>query len=567
MAELRTRRMAVVAQDPGVQPTGEILTTDVSVPWEDLQPGPIGHRVCVVDYDASTKTMYKPTVVGEEADRAPRRDKTLLTDPGFHARNVYALVMRTLARFEYALGRRVGWGFRAHQLKVIPHAFEEMNAFYSRSAEALVFGYYRTDEGLAFTCLSHDIVVHETTHALLDGLRDRFMAPSSPDQAAFHEGFGDIVALLSVFSLEDVIETVLAKRTVDSKAKGLIAKDDVSMESLMNSVLLGLAEEMESATGSARAGALRRSVTIKPDKRILDRLEYKEAHQRGEILVAAMMRAFVGAWTERLRSLGTIDGDYLDLGRVAEEGTAIADVLLTTAIRAIDYMPPIHIEFGDYLSAMLTADHAVRADDKRYGLRPALIKWFGSYGIEPASGTGEGTWIEPEEPLEYHGIRFQGLQSDPIEMFGLLWANRKRLHLDPSAYTRVASLRPCIRTSPDDGLPLRETVAECIQYVELVASDLGRFGLSKPAGMPDHEKVTLEGGSTMVFDEYGRLKYDIHNRLPRKSEGDGLAEAQARLQYLWDHGIVAGRAARVQLATLHRRRAGLDERSDRDEAW
>ncbi|HET6999233.1 MAG TPA: hypothetical protein VFI03_11650 [Solirubrobacterales bacterium] len=338
MAELRTRKMPVVAQDPGVRLDDDrILTTTVSVPWEDLQPGPIGHRVCVIDYDSSTGKMYSPAVVdGSE----PASDEALLGDPGFHAANVYALVMRTLARFEYALGRRVAWGFKAHQLKVVPHAFEEMNAFYSREAESLVFGYYPAEKGMAFTCLSHDIVVHETSHALLDGLRERFMSPSSPDQAAFHEGFGDIVALLSVFSLKQVLQTLLAQSTpAGLRRKGLVAKKEVSRERLMKSVLLGLAEEMGPATGSA-TGALRRSVEIPPDVNILKRPEYEEAHNRGEILVAAMMQTFVDAWTRRLGSLGTIGGKYLDLERVGEEGAAIADVLLTMAIRAIDLHAP-----------------------------------------------------------------------------------------------------------------------------------------------------------------------------------------------------------------------------------
>ncbi len=569
MADLRTRRIPVIAQDPQVRREDRILTSTIPVPWEDLQPGPIGHRVCVIDYDASTGKMYKPTVVDDEAPFEPKSNEELLDDPGFHARNAYALVMRTLARFEYALGRRVSWGFDAHQLKVVPHAFEEMNAFYSREAESLVFGYYQAKEGVAFTCLSHDIVVHETSHALLDGLRTRFMAPSSPDQAAFHEGFGDIVALLSVFSLPGVLLTLLEQKPADGGSReGLVAKDSVSMESLMDSVLLGLAEEMGSASESARAGALRRSVTIEPDVGILDRLEYREAHNRGEILVAAMMRTFVAAWTERLKSLGTIEDDYVDLGRVAEDGAAIAELLLTMSIRAIDYTPPIHIGFGDYLSALVTADSEIRPDDTRHRLRTRLLEWFGRYGIEPASGTEDGTWLPPDRPIEHHGVHFQNLQTDPVEMFSLLWANRKALRLDPSAFTRVTSVRPSVRISPNDGMPLRETVAECIQYVKLQARDLKRIGLTPPVGMPPEKEVPLEGGSTLILDEYGRLKYDIHNRLPRKSEGEGLAEAQERLQYLWDHGAFdAGRSLNARLATLHRRRAWLDGRDDRSEVW
>ena len=206
--------MPVLAQDPGIGGAdGQILTASVAVPWEELDDGPIGHRVQVVDYDATTRTMYEPRAGRPRRRAQPGRQRG---DPGRSRRstrgNVYALVMRTLARFEFALGRRVPWGFRGHQLKVVPHAFEEANAFYSREAEALLFGYFRERRRPSFICLSHDIVVHETTHALLDGLRSRFMAPSSADQAAFHEAFADIVALLSVFSLGEVARAARQRR-------------------------------------------------------------------------------------------------------------------------------------------------------------------------------------------------------------------------------------------------------------------------------------------------------------------------------------------------------------------
>lgn len=571
MAELRTREMEVIAQDPGVKRDGRILTTPVKVRWEDLEPGPMGHRVYVVDYDSSTQTMYKPAVVGENGG-TPSKDEELLGDPSFHARNVYALVMRTLARFEYALGRRVEWGFKSHQLKVVPHAFEEMNAFYSKEDESLVFGYYQTEHGVHFTCLSHDVVVHETSHALLDGLRKRFLAPSSPDQAAFHEGFGDIIALLSVFSLNQVLLTLLAGGMEgdggSAAAKGLIHEDGATSDALMDSVLLGLADQMGADAGTPRAGALRRSVRIEPDPSILERPEYQEAHARGEILVAAMMRTFVDVWTRRLTSLGRIEGKYFDLGRVAEEGAMIAEALLAMAIRAIDYTPPIHIDFGDYLSALLTADEEIRADDSRYGLRTSLTEWFGRYGITPGAETEDGRWTAPEKPLLHDGVRFASLQSEPIEMFSLLWANRRQLRLDPGAYTQVTSLRPCVRISPDDGLPLRETVAECTQYVKVPASELGRFGLKPPAGMKPEQEVVLEGGSTFVLDEYGRLKFEIYNPLPSKDSSSGNARAQARLQYLWDSGAMSpGASLDARLSNLHRQRLGLDDAVLHSEVW
>lgn len=550
--------VTILAQDPSVRRRdGQVLTARVPVPSEELEPGPVGHRVQVVDYDATTQTLYRPAGV-----RVQDFSALDLDDPGAHARNAYAIVMRTLHRFERALGRRVTWGFDAHQLKVVPHAFEEANAFYSRDAEALLFGYYRSRRGPVFTGLSHDIVVHETTHALLDGLRRRFMAPSSPDQAAFHEAFADVVALLSVFSLGDVLAFLIDR---DRGARGgLVPKDSVTASRLAEGWLLGLADEMRPERDVARVDALRRSVTLAPAADILRRSEFLAPHRRGEVLVAAVMRTLLTVWERRLASLGTVRGRFLDAGRVADEGAAIADVLLTMAIRALDYTPPVHVEFGDYLSALVTADAEIRRDDA-LGLRRALLDRFAEYGIRPASGRPDGLWRRPQQELVNDGVRFGSLQSDEIEMFRLVWRNRDRLRLAATAHTHVASVRPCVRMSPEDGLPLRETVAECLQRVSITAAELADYDLEKPEGMPDETAIALEGGSTLVLDEYGRLKYEIYQRLPGTSDSTG--NAQRRLEYLWRHGHYhPGGSALSDLSAVHRMRAGVTA-VRREEVW
>lgn len=565
MAGQLTRRMTILAQDSGIRlPNRRILTADVPIAFEDLADGPIGHRVQVVDYDASTRTLYRPAKAFPGDFPRPNGNAEILDDPAFHAYNVYALVMRALATFEQALGRRVSWCFGAHQLKVVPHAFEEANAFYSREAESLLFGYYPDPSGRrVFTCLSQDIVVHETSHALLDGLRSRFMAPSSPDQAAFHEAFADVIALLSVFSLEDVLGYLIDRGPRDGNVPaGLIEKSKVSASRLKKGVLLGLADEMGS-TGLARVNALRRSVLLDP--KAVTGPEFEEPHRRGEILVAAVMQAFVDAWTARLKSPGTAAGPYLSIDRVVEEGAAIAHALLTMAIRAVDYTPPIHIDFADYLSALLTADTEVRPSDGRFALRRRLLDSFASYGITPASKTAEGVWEAAARPLVNEGVRFGSLQTEPIEMFRLIWRNRDMLHIRPTAFTRIASVRPCLRTSSDDGLPLRETVAECLQYVRVPASELGDYGLTKPPAMPDGLLVTLEGGLTLVLDEYGRLKYEVYQRLPNPEHD--TTHAQQRLEYLWENGFLRAQpSVASRLATMHRLRAG-SEAARSLEAW
>ena len=169
--------------------------------------------------------------------------------PRFHAQNAYAIAMRTLAIFERALGRRVEWGFRGQQLLIAPHAFADANAFYSEDDQALMLGYFTGKSGaIVFTSLSHDIVAHETTHALLDGMRDAFTDASLPDQAGFHEGFADVVALLSVFSLRETTKACLmagAQGRITRRGHGQerIPRSMVTREKLADSLLLGLGKQ------------------------------------------------------------------------------------------------------------------------------------------------------------------------------------------------------------------------------------------------------------------------------------------------------------------------------------
>jgi len=177
-------------------------------------------------------------------------DDTLLADPAFHAQNVYAITARTLAAFEFALGRRIEWEYNSHQLYVVPHAFAEGNAYYSREDRGLFFGYLPGPDVTVFTSLSHDIVSHETTHAIVDGLRPRFLEPGLPDQPAFHEALGDIVAMLSVFSLRELVEESLGA----ANAEGRITSGAVTPQAIAAGVLLGLAEQFgEAVSGSAAA--------------------------------------------------------------------------------------------------------------------------------------------------------------------------------------------------------------------------------------------------------------------------------------------------------------------------
>jgi hypothetical protein len=554
---LRTRKLTIVAQDPSVKINGKILRTQVEIPAEELQPGPWGYRVHIVDYDSSTQTLYEPLKypsLKEGGDGDPFRkasDARLISDPNFHAQNAYAIVMRILARFEFALGRRVSWHFNSHQITVAPHAFADANAFYSERDQALIFGYFPGHKGTVYCALSHDIVAHETTHALLDGLRERYTDPSSPEQAAFHEGFADIVALLSVFSLTGIVETLIDLNAPRSNPTQ-IAKKLLTIEQLRKSMLLGLAKEMGQELPAIRGNVLRRSVKLVPSVNYIKQKEFEEPHRRGEILVAAVMNAFLSVWVKRLEALGQVARGALDRGRAVEEGAAVADYLLTMVIRALDYAPPVNLEFCDFLSAILTSDREINPNDSKYKFRETLRQSFVSYGIKPrAEGTpgNLGIWPSPEGQLSNERIHFESLQRDPDEVFRFIWDNRGPLKFYENAYSRVLSVRPCLRIGPD-GFALRETVAEYMQILELQAGELRKdkkLKITVPEEMPDNQEIRITGGGALIFDEYGKLKFHIENRL------DDSERQSQRLEYLWSYGYY--RASFRNFANFHRQRA------------
>jgi hypothetical protein len=550
-AEGAFRPWTVLAQDPSITTRGAALTTQVLAPNEHLEAGPRGHRVHVIDFDAGARVYYTPRKHGLLRDpyaNITDLDK-LVRDPHFHQQNVYAIAMSTLSEFERALGRSVCWGFDdpSHELKIAPHAFADANAYYSRRSESLAFGYFRPARNrLVYTCLSHEIIAHETTHAILDGLRNFFMRPSSPDQAAFHEGFADVVALLSVFKGRSLIEHSLAG-VVDRR--NLVPSAALTWDALADNVLMRLAKELGEDLAGVRGEPLRHSVKLKPSRNYLTSPEYVEAHKRGEVLVAIMMHAFLEVWVRRLDPIGRDRGIALNRSVVAEEGAVAARQLLRVAIRALDYLPPVDMDFSSYLSALLTADAQAYPDDTRYRYREALTRWFGRYGVDaPPSANPDGTWEGCEDlALRYDRTHLEQIQREPEVVFRFICENRAALAIERDAFTRVISVRPCVRVG-SDGVTLRETVAEYVQTIKLSASQLVSFKIKKPKGLSNGAWLTLYGGGSLIFDEYGRLKFHI---------GTGVrSERQnARLESLFQRGYFSrGEEPAANFAALHRRR-------------
>lgn len=536
-----TRKLTIIAQDPSIKNSdGKIIRTQVDIPYEELSPGPRGYRLNIIDYDSTQRVFYKPFLITGTEDLFENvPDSKLLTDPRFHAQNVYTIVMRLLARFEFAFGRRVAWGSNSHQLNISPHAFADANAFYSSDDSGLFFGYFASDKGkIIFTCLSHDIIAHETTHALLDGIRKAYTTPSYPDQDGFHEGFADSIAILSVFSLKDVVK-ILLNDGLDSEK--YIKKDKLTASSLKNNVLLKLAKEFGSEISGHSFEALRSAVLKKPSKVALKDPLYQEPHIRGEILSSAILNSFIEVWIKRLNSWLPEKDDKILINRVVEDASDAAEHLLTMCIRALDYCPVVDITFNEFLTSLLTVDMELLNDDGKYKYRDILREQFSRWGLESIntknakvdSSDELGIWerITSKFGLNYDCVHKESLETDRYETFKFLWENRKVLGMYEDAFTQIISLRKSLRVAPD-GFVLKETICEYTQTIEIEAKNLSQINkkILKPLGMDDNSLIKMHGGGVLIFDDFGQLKYHIATRI------DDPDRQNPRLEYLWKIG-------------------------------
>jgi hypothetical protein len=588
------RKLRVYAFDPQASTqidTAGINLATLSLPWEErwedpVTPGPVNEYLEVIDVDPSSDQFYAPVDLNHPHLLAQDGMTPTEGDPRFHQQMVFAVAMKTIKLFERALGRKIFWSpiwntqtnsyEQVPKLRLYPHALREANAYYSPAKKALLFGYFKaslTDPGVnlpggwVFTALSHDIIAHETTHAILDGLHRRYIESTNVDSLAFHEAFADIVALMMHFTMPEVVSSQLAAR------RGSLTE---------RSWLTGLARQFGEATGGY--AALREAIDDKdanglPDPTRLAQLT--EPHDRGAILVAAVFDAFATIYEQRsadlMRMAGDKDHEHLGpelIARLTREAVKAADHVLRLCIRALDYLPPVDVHFGEFLRAIVTADTDLVPDDPMH-YRLAVIQAFRRRGILPdkclSLAPDSLLWESPMDPLKagdllnfqipakhgtpemrlhltprYQrsvsfqqsednrkviwywltqseeknpkweqalGVFFSAKRSKP-RITGSLFASPSSASVVPAV--EVHSVRTCRRAGPD-GQDLRQLVIEITQrrrgYFDPEQQRI-HDEASLKSGKPEPWDFTFRGGATLIIDlRDGTLRYVIRKRI------------------------------------------------------
>jgi hypothetical protein len=559
-----TRPLKCYAFDPS---HGKFFGNEMTlqVKYEKLLPGPIGEHIAVIDYDGENKRFYKPVNLDAAHLLISSGISPTESDPRFHQQMVYAVASETIQNFEAALGRRIRWRRDErkpdangkipqgalpgdiYRLNLYPHAMVSANAAYSPSAKGILFGYFRAstiDPGrnlpgqTVFTCLSHDIIVHEVTHAILDGLRTYFSERTSPDVAAFHEGFADIVALFRHFShKEALLDTI-------QKTGGQLYQYHLEPDALVNgnpsfqaqkpqdNPLIGLAQQFGEARGTGKA--LRQALSDLPDpSKMKD--PTLEPHERGGILVAAIFDAYFTVYLRMTSDLfrlfraagGNTDSREISgpmANQLAKAASKTARILFKICVRAIDYCPAVDINFGDYLRALITADRDNHPADA-LGVRDALMQAFRLRGILPddAQYFSEDSLCWSPVPAnrfpDLDDLVFgdpNGLTKAEKDLNGKILRqyaqdNAENLGFTPGKYISVPSFHPAFRLTPDGSMRI-DMVVEMAQQAEIPYDskkrELGTFPMRSGSTLLITKPPLKDG----VYGP-GQLRYLIRKRL------------------------------------------------------
>ncbi|MGJ0223486.1 hypothetical protein ACQUZK_08810 [Streptococcus pyogenes] len=535
------RPLKIFTMDPSVSRLEGAVAT-LKVPFERLQPGPRGAVFEVGNFDGHQHNQRVDlddplVVINQGLDPTP-------SDPRFHQQMVYAVASSVYAVFRNALGRHVAWSFPARQgestprLLLQPHALEgTSNAYYDPTSGSIQFGYFRAAEkvagrnlprGWVFTCLSHDIIAHEVTHALLDGLRTHFTVPTNADVLAFHEALADLVAVFQHFSYRDVVRIQMAKCRANLQVPSLLTE---------------LAGQFARTTGGSLSGeALRSAVQHRVDeaagreRQPLVYGQHVEPHALGSVLVGAVFQAFATVFerkTRRFVQLATGGSGILPPGELsphlidilAEQAARLASHFLSICIRAVDYCPPVDLLFGEYLRAMITADHALVPDDP-WGYREAMVDAFRSHGIHPTDvgNLSEDAllWRAPEQAmpncpdLGFSALKFRG---DPLNAAGPEELDRQadalgRYITAPgrSRFFGIVTRAEAARLGLQVGLPTIQSVRATrrVGPVGQVVFDLvAEVTQARTVRTERGQEFAFLGGSTVVLDPSGNVRFIV----------------------------------------------------------
>jgi hypothetical protein len=481
------------------------------IEWEPgLADGPTSSRLAVVDYNADTGLLVAPAkwnrrkrrFVGPKGETLDGARRELFQ---FHQVNAWAVVQSVLDLFEgpLALGRPIPWGIDGNRLILVPHAGFGENAFYDRRSKSLQFYYYGAAGSPKYTCLSHDIIAHETGHAVLDGIRPYYFQFTSLETAAFHEFIADLAALIAA------LRNNYLRQVVGEQTGGELERD---------SFLSCLAEEFGAHLKGKADDRSRKLVggiaKLRDANNRLTMADIKDddsPHRLSQVLTGAVYDV-----------LKRIAKGYK--GTVKENLWHATERLIRMFLQPLDLCPPVDIRFSDYARAVARNFelHEPLDSERRQDYAGFIEDAFAKRGIcDPGCLHGHPL---PAEWDVFHDV--QAICGSRMGAYHFLDDNRKALRIPWNQDLQVADLYVTDKYGRARCRLPREVVLEYV-WREEFQLDEERFGMLRG------ETAELLCGGTLVLDERGNVL--SWQRKPGLLDQRDRADGERRLAQLRDH--------------------------------
>jgi hypothetical protein len=128
--------------------------------------------------------------------------------PGFLFWQCREAGLSALEAWESCAGKLTRWQGNRKRLLLLQDVGVDLNAFYDRAS----FSFFHRTIGstILFSGESTDVVSHEVGHGLLDSIRPDLWDAPFLETGAFHEAFGDCVAVLTALSDRETRQKLLA---------------------------------------------------------------------------------------------------------------------------------------------------------------------------------------------------------------------------------------------------------------------------------------------------------------------------------------------------------------------
>jgi hypothetical protein len=409
-------RIPVLLKDADAEVSKQFDATELrTIEVDSLLPGPVSDRVAIVDF-MPDGDLAKAAAL-PEGDIVQVSAANPYTDPLTIRWSLFATVIETLKLFESpdCLGRTIRWAFQSPQLLIVPNAGAAANAFYHRESQSLQFFAFEDQDKagqLAYTGASHDIVAHETGHAILDGVAPWLYDASTPQSLAIHESIADLTSLFAAVGSRTLALTALQYGPdltgvwlFSAIARDLrdLAGDPIGLRSLVDPDPSKPLKLSDFGPDGAPPEPHRLSVVLSRafyaafldayDARLPDHRSSRGAASRGPDLDLPNQQSAEQAQQEVSQGpLGGANQDHFLALRFA--GQLVKRVL----IRGLDYLPPGDIGFLEVARAVIACDTAAHPVDST-GFRKILAARLIERGIGASESDLASEHSEISDPL------------------------------------------------------------------------------------------------------------------------------------------------------------------------